>query len=99
MLMYSLLSWPILVMLFSLPGLWAFHFQQIPATVTAFLPQSIYWSRDATDIGTQTIIFGCVQQPAGPFSTVVGSTTVDDTQREGTITITIDTTAYVTPVA
>ncbi|KAJ8089610.1 hypothetical protein PM082_014868 [Marasmius tenuissimus] len=71
-----------------LPGsssIWAFHFDQLPSTITAFQPQTLKWIRDDPDHAT-FIKFAFLNQ--AHFLAEFGTTTVPETQREGQIPFT-----------
>ncbi|KAJ8089631.1 hypothetical protein PM082_014889 [Marasmius tenuissimus] len=86
-------SWLILCFLSSLRlclSQGPFHFvQRLPATITAFEPQTIGWARDSSDNGTKTLAFGYWNFPLD-FGQL-GTVTVDEKQREGQITCTFKT--------
>ncbi|KAK1231232.1 hypothetical protein PQX77_005657 [Marasmius sp. AFHP31] len=63
-----------------LSNVWAFHFEQLPSTITVFQPQTLKWLRDDSDSAT-FIKFAFLNQK--DLLAEFGTTTVPETQREG----------------
>ncbi|KAJ8089635.1 hypothetical protein PM082_014895 [Marasmius tenuissimus] len=80
----------ILFQLHLFPGLQAVHFSwgQVPATITAFQPQTVTWVRDDRETEPLSLEF----RVAFGYSQVAMTTTVDEKQHEGQITYMVTTT-------
>ncbi|KAJ8089603.1 hypothetical protein PM082_014859 [Marasmius tenuissimus] len=65
---------------------WAFHFESLPATITASQPQTLTWIRDESDRAT-SLKFAFLN-PANSLIGEFASTVVNEAQREGTVAFT-----------
>ncbi|KAK1226749.1 hypothetical protein PQX77_010259 [Marasmius sp. AFHP31] len=84
--------WPLLRFLALLAlfrRLWAlgFDYDRLPATITAFQPQTLAWFRDGqADSGTQEVEFDYI---ANDLTEGLAFITVDEAQRKGQVTFTV----------